>query len=195
MVERFNRTLKSKIWRYFTAKNTYRWVDDLSKFVDGYNHSFHRSIKMKPADVTPENAMEVWLRLYNIPRHIRSVDDIRIGDRVRISKVKSTFEKGYLPNWTEEEFFVDEINRKFQPVMYKLVDYHGNRIDGSFYAHEIQVVDRNEEVFIIDRILRRKREGNQIMYLVKWKGYPKSFNSWVSESDVRELQGNENRNI
>ena len=192
MVERFNRTLKTKIWRFFTAKNTHRWVDDLSKFVQAYNQSYHRSIKMKPVDVTPENAMEVWLRLYNIPRNIRPVDDIRIGDRVRISKVKSTFEKGYLPNWTEEEFFVDEINRKFNPIMYKLIDYHGNRLEGSFYAHEIQVVDQSEEVFIIDRIIRQKREGNVRKYLVKWRGYPDSFNSWVTDADIRELQTSDN---
>ena len=79
--------------------------------------------------------------------------------------------------------------------MYKLIDYHGNQLEGSFYAHELQVVDRDEEVFIIDRILRQKREGNRRMYFVKWKGYPDSFNSWVTESDVRELQDDENRNI
>ena len=195
LVERFNRTLKTKIWRYFTAMNTYKWVGNLQNFVQAYNCSYHRSIKMKPIDVTEENAMDVWFRLYNVPRNIRPADDIRIGDRVRISKEKATFEKGYLPNWTEEEFFVDEINTKFQPVMYKLVDYHGNPIEGSFYSYELQVVDRSEEVFIVERIIRRKREGNRRMYLVKWRGYPSSFNSWVSEDDLQNVEIDEIRNI
>ena len=196
MVERFNRTIKTKLWRYFTARNTYKWIDVLPSFMEGYNNSYHRSIKMKPADVNPENAMEVWLRLYgSLPRHVRADDKISVGDRVRISKVKSIFEKGYLPNWSEEEFFVDEINIKFKPTMYKLIDYHGNRLDGSFYAYELQVVEREEESFIIDQIIRRRRRGNQIQYLVKWRGYPDSFNSWVTADDLRNVNVGSIRNI
>lgn len=196
MVERFNRTLKSKIWRYFTAKNTYSWVEELPKFVMAYNESYHRSIKMRPIDVTPENAMEVWFRLYDrLPRNVESQDKINVGDRVRISKVKSVFEKGYLPNWSEEEFFVDQVNTKFKPTMYKLIDYHGNPIEGSFYSYEIQVVSRNEEVFIIDEVIRQKRQGNRRMYLVKWRGYPSSFNSWITEQDLRNIEVGDVRNI
>ena len=151
---------------------------------------------MKPIDVTAENAMNVWLHLYG--RQLRNVgtnDKIRVGDRVRISKVKSTFEKGYLPNWTEEEFFVDEIDTKFSPIMYRLIDYHGNRVEGSFYGYELQVVDRDEEAFIIEEVIRQKRQGNRRMYLVKWRGYPNSFNSWINEEDLRNVEVGDIRNI
>lgn len=194
VVERFNRTLKTKIWRYFTAKNTYRWVDELSNFVNAYNHSVHRSIGMKPVDVTPENAMDVWMYLYGRDkRNVPQNNDLVIGDRVKISKVKSIFEKGYLANWTEEEFFVDEINEKFTPLMYKLIDYHGNRIDGSFYRYELQKVKRDDDVFLVERIINRRRDGNQTWYLVKWVGYPNSFNSWISENDMQTVNENEVR--
>ncbi len=192
MVERFNRTLKSKIWKFFTAKNTYRWIDNLQNFVSAYNKSFHRMIKMKPIDVTRKNAMDVWQHLYGKtsihPR--RPPQNIKVGDRVRISKVKSAFAKGYLPNWTEEEFFVDEIDTRFTPVMYRLIDYHGNRVEGSFYREELQVVDREDEVFIIDRILRKRRRGGKTWYLVHWRGYPSSFDSWVPESDLQTVEEN-----
>ena len=64
IVERFNRTLKGKVWKYFTAKNTTKYIDVLQKLMYSYNHSRHRSIGMKPADVNPENESVVWQRLY-----------------------------------------------------------------------------------------------------------------------------------
>ena len=64
IVERFNRTLKGKMWKYFTAKNTTKYIDVLQKLTYSYNHSRHRSIGMKPADVNLENESVVWQRLY-----------------------------------------------------------------------------------------------------------------------------------
>ena len=55
VAERFNRTLKEKMYRYFTAKNTRRYVDVLQDIIYSYNHSYHRSIGMAPANVTPDN--------------------------------------------------------------------------------------------------------------------------------------------
>ena len=194
MVERFNRTLKTKIWRYFTAQNTFQWVDELKNFVNAYNHSIHRSIKMKPIDVTPENAMDVWVQQYgDLKTNIRTDGQFEVGDRVKISKVKSVFEKGYLPNWTEEEFFVDEVNTKYQPVTYKLVDYNGNQIEGSFYKEEIQKVERDDEVFLVEKIISRERRRDKNWYLVKWVGYPSSFNSWISEDDMQNVSEHEIR--
>lgn len=58
VVERFQRTLKMKMWRYFTHNNTYRYIDILQDLVSSYNHSVHSSIKMRPCDVNMENIME-----------------------------------------------------------------------------------------------------------------------------------------
>jgi transposase InsO family protein len=55
IVERLIRTLKTKMWRYFTAQKTMRYVDMLPDMVYSYNHSIHRSINTKPVDVTTEN--------------------------------------------------------------------------------------------------------------------------------------------
>ena len=62
IVERFNRTLKGKMWKYFTAKNTLKYNDVLQKLIYSYNHSRNRSIRMKPEDVNPENESVVWQR-------------------------------------------------------------------------------------------------------------------------------------
>ena len=64
IVERFNRTLKTKMWKYFTANNTLKYVDILQKLVKSYNHSRHRSIGMRPVDVNKNNEKIVWQTLY-----------------------------------------------------------------------------------------------------------------------------------
>ena len=64
VVERFNRTIKSRIWTFFSAKRTQRWVDDLPSLMEGYNRSYHRSIGMAPADVTEADEDRIWARLY-----------------------------------------------------------------------------------------------------------------------------------
>jgi len=106
-VERFNRTLKERLYRYFTAANTLRFDDALPLLVEGYNATRHRSIGMAPRDVTWENEEAVRKRLYEKRlKAKRPPPKLKVGDRVRLNKIHRTFEKGYLPGWTEEVFVV-----------------------------------------------------------------------------------------
>lgn len=193
LVERWNRTLKSKMWKYFTSRNTYKWLQVLPKIVHAYNHSKHRVIKMRPADVNKENAMLVWERLYgDDERYKRTIKNVKEGDTVRISKVKGQFEKGYLPNWSREEFFVDKINDKFSPSMVTIKDHKGEEIEGNFYKDEIQKISRNpdDDIYEVEKIVRQKRRNGELWYLVKWLGYDNDFNSWVRKRDVTAIFDN-----
>ncbi len=64
IVERFNRTLKTSMWKYFYSKGTHAWIDVLDDLTDNYNHSKHRTIMMRPADVNQSNKDQVWVTLY-----------------------------------------------------------------------------------------------------------------------------------
>ena len=55
VVERFNRTLKTRMWRYFTKNQTIRYVDALQDFVRSYNDTYHSSIGMAPSAVNGAN--------------------------------------------------------------------------------------------------------------------------------------------
>ena len=156
-------------------------------------HCKHRVIKMKPADVNEENAALVWERLYGKDeRYKRTIKGFEKDDRVRISKVKGQFEKGYLPNWSREEFFVDRINDKFIPSMVTLKDYKGEEIEGNFYSDEIQKIrrDRDDDNYEVEKVLQQKRQNGEVWYLVKWLGYPNDFNSWVRKRDVTAVFDN-----
>ena len=180
VVERFNRTLKTKMYRYFTHVNTRRYVDVLDDLLHSYNSTYHRSIGMAPVEVGPHNEEEVRGRLYPTkPKSYKWKYDV--GDRVRITTQKSPFRKGYLGYWSEEIF---EITSRLPtvPVTYELRDLSGELIKGRFYEPEIQkVLKSDKEHFDIDRILKTRKRGGKIQYLVSWKGYPSKFNSWVDD--------------
>ena len=187
LVERFNRTLKNKLWRMFTSRNNHKWINDLAHVMHAYNHAIHRVIRMKPANVNKENAMIIWERLYGKdPRNQSTLRGIKKDDIVRISSVKGQFEQGYLPNWSREEFIVDKVNKKFLPNMVQLKDHHGEVIEGGFYDKEVQRIGRekDDDVYDVEKIIRQKKKDGEVWYLVKWLGYNNSFNSWVRKRDI-----------
>ncbi|XP_022193283.1 uncharacterized protein LOC120353103 [Nilaparvata lugens] len=100
------------------------------------------------------------------------------GDKVRISKYKKIFDKGYLPNWSNELFTVTHV-RSTVPITYELEDVRGQPVQGGFYSQEI-VKTKVPSVFEIAKVL--KRRGNKL--LVHWKGYDSSHNSWIDKNDL-----------
>ena len=80
-----------------------------------------------------------------------------------------------------------DIDDKATPRMYKLKDYQGDIIEGSFYRQEIELIIKDDDVFLVEKVLRRQRRQGEMWALVKWLGYPTSMNSWVRQSDLSDL--------
>ena len=93
------------------------------------------------------------------------------------------FDKGYLTNWTKEIFTISEA-LKTNPPTYKLHDYFGDPIEGTFYEYEMQRVIKFDDVYKIEKLLDMRKRGGVKEYLVKWRRYPNKFNAWVKETDV-----------
>lgn len=176
------------MWRYFTAKNTFTYIDVLPLFLKSYNQSFHRTIKARPADVNDSNALAVWKTVYGPPIKTEKVHPLlRKGDHVRISKSKGIFAKGYEQNFTTEVFIIDQVILTAKRPVYLLKDYLGDPVVGSFYPEELQKVNvKEDQAYRIEKILDAKGRGRRKQYLVKWLGWPSKFNSWVLASEVGE---------
>ena len=187
VVERVIRTLKTRMWRYFTAKKTMRYIEVLQDLVDSYNRSKHRSIQKKPINVTQKNEREVWHTLYREREKEGPVKyKFEVGDQVRISKMKRTFEKGYLPNFSKEIFTVSQQIPRHPPV-YKLKDYDQEELSGTFYNEELQKVIKEDDVYEVEKILKTRGKGKNKEVFVKWLGYPAKFNSWIPASEVKDI--------
>ena len=169
VAERFIRTLKSKIYKYMTSISKNVYIDKLDDIVDKYNNTYHTTIKMKPIDVKDNTYI-------NAEKEINNKDPkFKVGDRVRISKCKNIFVKGYMPNWSEEVFFIKKVKNTV-PWTYVINDLNGEEIIGTFYEKELKMT--NQEEFRIEKVIKRK--GNKIY--VKWKGYNNSLNSWIDKA-------------
>ena len=182
--ERWNRTIKTKMWKQFTVQGNTQYLDMLPKLVKQYNNTKHSSIKMTPIEASKKkNEGTVYFNLYGNLEQVSSKPKFKIGDKVRISKYKrNVFDKGYTPNWSEEIFTVDEIQHT-NPITYKLKDLRDEDIQGSFYEPEL--LKAKQEVFRIDKVIRRDYKKKQA--LVKWKGYSDYFNSWIPMKDLKDI--------
>jgi transposase InsO family protein len=139
LVERFNRTLQSRLYKYFTAKQTLHYLRALPEFVKSYNATIHSAHGFAPNKITKRNQKLIWEKLYGTylkQRPSLLSSQLKQGDFVRITKWRSAFAKAYLKGWTGEIFIIHEINRTI-PLTYKIKDLKGELIHGSFYKEEL----------------------------------------------------------
>ena len=181
VVERFNKSLRARLWRYFHATNTRRYADVLQNIVRAYNGSKHSSIGMAPADVDYKNQHKAWTKLYGhmlAPRKKKKgkiTTGLEQGDRVRISKEKHTFEQGYKTNWSREIFVIDKVivlpaGGGFK---YKLVDTRGEEVLGSFQKEELQKV--RIVPWEVHSVAKRTARGKH----VTWRGLPRTLTTFL----------------
>lgn len=197
IVERLNRTLKQRLWRYFTHHNTHRYIDVIQKIVDAYNNTLHSGTKMRPVEVNLFNAARARANLER--RAIRqnkqgvvNTAKYKPGDYVRVSRAKGVFAKGYEYNFSEEILRVKRVLQKQGIYIYELEDLKKELIDGFFYAEELTLVSPrrldDEQTFKIERIIQTKGRGKNKQVLVKWLGYGNEFNSWIKASEVQNIE-------
>lgn len=177
IVERFNRTLKERMWKEFSLNGNYKWLELIDKIVLQYNNTKHRTIKLKPSQVSKKDNKKLLSTVYN---HIKiSVPTkFSLGDHVRISKNKYLFEKGYTPNWTTEIFKIRKVQLT-NPTTYLLADYQGQPIQGGFYEEEL-LKAKAKDVYLVEKVLKTNKDK----VFVKWLGFPDTHNSWINKTDL-----------
>ena len=131
---------------------------------------------MAPHQVTLNTAPEVWDRVYGQRLDQKTPPPkYRVVHRVRLNKKHRPFKKGYLPGWTEEVFMVMHV-RRHPVVTYRLSEWDGTPIKGTFYEPGVQKVQVSDDsLFRVEKVLKRK--GRNV--LVRWKGWPAKYDSWI----------------
>lgn len=138
VVERWNRTLKMRMFKFFHHKTTLRYVDTLQSMVQAYNDAPHRSLKFhSPSSVNTINQKYFW-RL-QFPIKINEKPAFKVGDKVRLSRLDNVFRKGYLPTFTTEVFTVHKIKTTI-PICYVIKDSNSEILKGIFYKQELSKV-------------------------------------------------------
>lgn len=185
IVERFNRTLKDKMFRYFDVSKTFRYIEVLDQLIKNYNNSYHRSIKRTPAQVNKSNESEVYNILYGStsnPIISHATPKFAMNDFVRISKAEHIFRKGTEGNWTIQIYMIRSVTLS-NPITYTLVDLRGEDIQGRFYEQELQKVQKPTHL-PIEKILDRRTVKGEQQVLVKYLGYDAKFNEWIKYKNI-----------
>ena len=170
--ERFIRTLKNKVFKYMTAISKNVYFDMLDDIVDKYNNTVHKTIKIKPIDVTDDFYAE-----YNEDFN-KTDSKFKVSDHVRISKYKNIFA---ILQIGQKKFFLLVnflITKNTVPWTYVINDLNGEQITGSFYEKEQQNI--SQEKSRIEKVLKRKCDKLH----VKWKGNSNCINSWIDKKDL-----------
>ena len=184
LVERFNRTLKSRMWKFFTNHNTKKYINVLPNLVYAYNNSKHRIIGMAPSQVNEKNERQLWSKLYSY-EFLKSVKyKFNINDTVRVRKPKGIFEKGYVASWTTYTYTIQE-RYATNPVTYKLKDSNDEEVDGTFYEDQLQLVPnpRPDITKQID-ILKSRSNNGKVQYYIHYKDWNSRFDQWIDKDQL-----------
>ena len=186
LVERFNRTLGTAIGRYMTHYDTNRYVDVLDNLVNSYNNTYHTTIRCRPSEVTKHNEALIWKNIYGGKKSAKNKRKFKfsIGEQVRISKQKKLFRKHYKKGWTVEVFTVKQ-RFPTTPPTYQLMDERSEILQGRFYESEMQLV-LGRDLYLVEKIIKRRKRGNRKEILVKFANYDSSHNSWIPEAALQE---------
>lgn len=182
IVERFIRTLKNMLYKQFSLQGNYKWVGNtLTKVINVYNNTIHRTIGLKPSEVSENNKNVVFQKYKTLLFKRNSTKEnnkFAVGDAVRISKYKGTFEKGYTPNWSTEIFTISKVQNT-NPITFLIEDARQRPILGSFYAQELQK-PKYKNIYLVEKVLRKS--GRKLY--VKWLGLSPQENSWIDKTEI-----------
>lgn len=187
-VERFNRTIETKIYKYMTQNDTDRYIDALPELLWSYNHTSHRTIQMTPAEAEKKKN-HLWVRdklMTYYTRGKKRKPKLNVGDIVRIRKLKGKFDRGYKPIYRTELYIITDVNIRMPIPMYLVKSMRTNqKVLGGFYESQLTKVLFSNEDYKIDRILKTRFRGGNKQALVQWEGLHKNYNSWINMPEMK----------
>lgn len=178
VIERWNRTIKGWIWKYFTTNSTHNWVDILQPIIERYNNTYHRSIKMKPVQAEKtQNRNRVFKNLYYKKKEALGdpKPKLKVGQSVRLAVLKDKFEKAYIINWSDHIYRIKKVF-KTRPPTYSVENLNKVEHKGKFYEQDLQLSKADE--FRAQKVLKYKTIRGKKYGLVRWIDYGPEHDTW-----------------
>ena len=189
VIERFNLSIQSLLYKMMRVNNSYEWVRFLNQAMNIYLNRKHRTIQMSPLEAEKdENEIKVRRTYFEKYRKVDMKPQkvkFSVGDSVRIYKERGTFHRGYNEDFTEEIFTITKVLRNLPVPRYKIKEYNGNDVIGSFFQDEL--VHYNPPEFYEIDVIRTRGKGKKKEYLVHYRGWPNSYDEWKKASDMKNL--------
>ena len=189
VIERFNLTIQTLLYKIMKQNNSYEWVKYLDKAMKIYLNRNHRTIKMSPLEAEKdENEIKVrqtYFEKYRKADMKKQKAKFSVGDSVRIYKERGTFHRGYNEDFTEEIFTITKVMKNLPVPRYKIREYNGDDVIGSFFQDEL--VHYNPPEFYEIDILDTRGKGKRKEYLVHYRGYPNTYDEWKKASDLKKI--------
>ena len=110
----------------------------------------------------------------------------KVGSLVRVSFLRRPFQREYDERWSRELFVVNDRFMSDNIPQYRLKDYAGEVVSGTFYENQIKKA-YEQDVYLVEKVLRSGKGGGGKQLLVRWRGWPSNYDSWVSEEDINAL--------
>ena len=199
IAERAVRTVKEKMYKYFTQKNTLKYIDILKHLENAYNSSGHKGLGYETPnkvhnltdleEIKVQEKIQLKQKFKNYGaisrRELKNLNTtaqvFEVGTPVRLllNRAEDVFQKSYEPIFTKEIFTIRKIDKKL-PLSYWVRDLNGCSIEGVIYHKELKqtVLPEMYEIEKVVKTVTDKKSGAK-KYLVKWAGYPDHFNSYV----------------
>ena len=101
--------------------------------------------------------------------------------------VTGPIDREYSQKWTLELFKIDTRFRREGVPVYTILDWDGERVNGTFYEPELQPVTIDPTMeYRVEKILKRRVRNKRKEVLVRWLHWPKKYDSWIPEADVKD---------
>lgn len=192
VIERFFRTLKSRLSRAVDASNTKSWDKLLPKVISAYNNKKHRSLNASPNEVAKNDklAADLWFQWRE--ESIKAAAEVipykfGINDPVKIPlRSKNAFAKESALQNSDRVYFV-ATRRKVDGIpLYKLKNNDNELVPSSFSHQQLQKVTQTVDTnYRIQKVISRKTIDGKLHLKVQWEGYPSSFQTYVPASEVK----------
>ena len=189
VVERFNLTIQRLLYKIMRKNNSYEWTKFLDQAMNIYLNRNHRTIKMSPLEAEKEEN-QIKVRQTYFEKYIKAGikkqrAKFSVGESVRIYKERGTFHRGYKEDFTTETFIIIKVLTNLPVPRYKLREYNGEEVVGSFFQDEL--VKYNPPDFYEIDIIQTRGKGKKKEFLVHYRGWPKTYDEWKTSSDMKNI--------